>query len=122
MSGLRSGLGLAIDIAGAAAWGLAAFFIVARLLSPAAGSLLGLALFLSALTLMIGARLQETKARQLAAGACPRCGSALRTDHQHRRWDAAGKAWLAPLTTWACRGCGFEQDEAIPCGSCPAES
>jgi len=122
MSGLRSGLGLALDIAASAAWGVAAFFIVTRLLSPAAGSLMGLALFLSALTLMIGTRLQETKARQLAAGACPRCGSSLRVDHQHRRWDAARQAWLAPLTTWACRDCGFEQDEAIACGGCPAES
>jgi hypothetical protein len=117
--GLGSGLGLFLDLGGPAAWGLAAFFAASRLLSPTAGALLALGVFLSALAVMLGARLQESTARRLAQSVCPRCRGAIGLEHQHRRWDASRSAWLPPLTTWQCRACDFVQDESLACPACP---
>ena len=122
MSALRSGagaLGLLLDVAGAAAWGLAAFLLVSSLASTAAGSLLAVAVFFSALAYMLSARLQESRARSLLGDACPRCTAALRREHEHRRWDTEHDRWLAPLTTWECAGCGYSHAEPVPCERCP---
>jgi ribosomal protein L40E len=116
---MRSSAGFALDMAGAAMWGLAGFFIVARLVSPAAGGVLGLAVFVSALTIMLMARFQEARARALLEGACPRCREPLRQEHSHRRWDTQRQRWLAPLTAWECRSCGYGHEEPAPCESCP---
>jgi hypothetical protein len=117
--GLGSGLGLLVDVAGPAAWGLAAYFAGSRLLSPGAATLLALGVFLSALAFMLGARMQEAKARQLADSVCPRCGRDIEIEHEHRRWDGSRSAWLPPLTTWHCRACDFVQDEPAGCPGCP---
>jgi hypothetical protein len=117
--GLGSSLGLVVDVAGPAAWGLAAYVAGSRLLSPGAATLLALGVFLSALALMLGARMQEAKARQLARSVCPRCRRDLEIEHEHRRWDASRSLWLPPLTTWRCRGCDFSQDEPAVCPACP---
>jgi len=122
MGAIRSGvgaLGLALDVTGAAAWGLAAFFVTNSLISTAAGGLLGLGIFFSALTYMLSGRLQESRARSLVVGACPRCKSLLRREHEHRRWDTERERWLAPLTSWDCAGCGYGHAEPVPCEKCP---
>ncbi|HEX5368220.1 MAG TPA: hypothetical protein VFY10_02275 [Dehalococcoidia bacterium] len=116
---VRRGVSLFVDVASACMWGLAAFFVGARLLSPAIGLALALAVFVSAMTMVMGSRQEEAQARELAAGACPRCHKSLSVEHDHRRWDATFEKWLPPLTTWSCRGCGFEHGEPLPCPSCP---
>ena len=120
MTALRSGFDLFVDVAGSATWALAVFFITARLVSTEAGGLLGLAIFVSALTMVFSARIQETRARELVAGDCPECRSKLLTEHNHRRWDTTHAKWLAPITTWRCSGCGFGHDEPVACERCPA--
>ena len=119
MRSVGASLGLFLDIAGAGMWALAAFLITARFVSPAAGGVLGLGIFLSALTIMLTARLQESRARALLSGACPRCKATLKQAHAHRRWDVQALRWLAPLTTWECGACGYGHEEPAPCGSCP---
>ena len=122
VSALRSGAGalsLLLDVTGAAAWGLAAFLLVSSLASTAAGSLLGAAVFFSALAYMLSARLQESRARALLGGTCPQCKAALRREHEHRRWNTEHDFWLAPLTTWECAGCGYSHSEPAPCDRCP---
>lgn len=107
------------DIMGSAAWGLAAFFIASSLISTPAGGLLGIGIFFSALAYMLSARLQESRAKSLLTDACPRCHAATRREHEHRRWDTERERWLAPLTTWDCRGCGYGHSEPVPCEKCP---
>jgi hypothetical protein len=122
MGAIRSGagvLGLILDVTGAAAWGLAAFFVANNLISTAGGGLLGLGIFFSALTYMLSGRLQESRARSLIEGTCPRCKAWLRRDHEHRRWDIEREHWLAPLTSWECAECGYGHAEPAPCGACP---
>ena len=116
---VRTGMGLFVDVAGSAMWAAAGFFIVARVISPAAGAVLALGIFLSALTIMLTARFQESRARALLSGVCPRCSSFLRQAHSHRRWDTERQRWLAPLTAWECAGCGYGHEEPAPCNSCP---
>jgi hypothetical protein len=112
-------LGLFLDVAGAAAWGLAAFFLAGNLISTAAGGLLGLGIFLSALTFTFNGRMQESRAKALLEDACPRCKMGLRREHEHRRWDTERERWLAPLTTWECASCGYGHSEPVPCARCP---
>jgi hypothetical protein len=119
---LRSGLGalsLALDVVSAAAWGVAAFFLVGNLVSSTAGGLLGVAIFFSMFAYMLNARLQESRAQALIQDACPRCQALLRREHEHRRWDINGERWLAPLTTWDCGSCGYGHAEPVPCERCP---
>jgi uncharacterized protein YbaR (Trm112 family) len=120
VTAVRHGFDLAVDLLSSLMWALAAFFISARLLSTTAGSMIALAVFVTALTFVVLSRMQETRARSLALGACPRCREALRVEHQHRRWEASLQQWLPPLTTWDCPACGFEQDESLTCERCPS--
>jgi hypothetical protein len=120
VTGVRRGLDFAIDVLTSCLWALAAFFVGARLVSTPAGGLLALAVFVTAMTFVLSSRSQERRARAIAAGACPRCGEALGSDHQHRRWDTSTSAWLAPLTTWTCAACGFQQEAPLACEGCPA--
>jgi len=122
MSAIRSGLGalgLALDIASAAAWGVAAFFLIGNLVSTSAGGLLGLAVFFSILAYMLNARMQDSRAQALMLDACPRCKASMRREHEHRRWDIEGQRWLAPLTTWECGACDYTHAEPAPCERCP---
>lgn len=119
MKPVRSGMGLVVDLAGSATWAAAGFFIAARLVSPAAGAVLALGIFLSALTVMLTARFQESRARALLRGMCPRCAAELTQAHSHRRWDTERQRWLAPLTAWLCAGCGYGHEEPAPCAGCP---
>jgi hypothetical protein len=119
---VRRGFTLLVDVVTACMWALAAFFVGARIVSPGAGLALALAVFVSAMTMVLGSRQQEAQARELAAGACPRCHRTLAVEHEHRRWDTTFEKWLPPLTTWACRACGFEHGEPSSCPSCPSAS
>jgi hypothetical protein len=119
MTAVRQSLGWAVDVVAASAWALAAFFIGARLVSVTGGVLFALAVFVTAMTYAVSSRTLEHRARDLASGACPRCWSALTTEHQHRRWDAAASTWLAAVTSWRCLSCGFEQEESLACQKCP---
>ena len=122
MTSVRRGLDFALDFLTSCLWALAAFFVGARLVSTPAGGLLALAVFVTAMTYVLSSRSQERRARAIAAGACPRCGGALASDHQHRRWDTASSAWLAPLTTWTCPNCGEEVEGNFDiCWNCGAE-
>ena len=120
MTFIRRSLDFAIDLVTSCLWALAAFFFGARLLSSSAGLLLAAAVFVTAMTFILNARSQEHRAREIAAGACPRCREALQSRHEHRRWDTAHQEWLAPLTTWHCEACGFQQEAPLACDSCPA--
>jgi hypothetical protein len=108
-----------LDVVGSATWALAAFFLTARLVSPAAGAVLGLGIFVSALTMMLTSRFQETRALALQRGVCPRCDARLSQTHSHRRWDTSRERWLAPLTAWECTACGYGHEEPAPCATCP---
>ena len=119
MTGVRRGLDFAIDSVTSGLWALAAFFIGARLFSSSEGLLLATAVFVTAMTFIIGTRSQERRARHIAAGACPRCENTLVSEHEHRRWDTAHQQWLAPLTTWQCESCGFQQEAPLACETCP---
>jgi hypothetical protein len=119
MRPVRAGMGLFVDLAGSATWAAAGFFLVARFVSPAAGAVLALGIFVSALTLMLTTRVQESRARSLLIGVCPRCGAVLSQSHSHRRWDTERERWLAPLTAWECAGCGYGHEEPAPCNCCP---
>jgi hypothetical protein len=116
---IRRGFDFALDLFTSCLWALAAFFVGARLLSSNAGLLLALAVFVTAMTFILTSRAQERGAQAIAAGACPRCGAALATDHEHRRWDTSNRKWLAPLTTWRCATCGFQQEASLGCEACP---
>lgn len=120
MTAVRHTLSFAIDIVTSGLWGMAAFFIGARLLSPEAGLLLALAVFVTALTFILTSRQQEKRARNIAAGLCPRCNRALASNHEHRRWDTAHGQWLPPLTTWQCDECRFQEEAPLACEACPA--
>ena len=120
MTAVRRSLDFVIDLLTACLWALAAFFVGARLFSPAVGLLLALGVFITAMTYVVGTRSQERKARFIAAGACPRCHQPLTSEHEHRRWDGSHQQWLAPLTTWKCEACGFEQEAPLACQACPA--
>jgi hypothetical protein len=119
MTSVRRGLDFAVDFASAGLWSLAAFFVGARLFSFSFGLLLALAVFVTAMTFVLGTRSQERDAREIAAGACPRCGASLAMLHEHRRWDTSHHEWLTPLTTWRCEACGFQQEAAAGCETCP---
>jgi len=120
MTGVRDALDFSLDLVTSGLWALAAFFIGARLLSPSAGMLLAFAVFITALTFILTTRSQERRARNIAAGACPRCRATLSSHHEHRRWDPAGAEWLPPFMTWQCEVCGFQQEAPIACEACPA--
>jgi Zn ribbon nucleic-acid-binding protein len=115
----RRGLDFAIDLVTSGLWALAAFFAGARLISPNAGMVLALAVFVTAMTYVLTSRAQEHRAHAIAAGACPRCNEALTIEHEHRRWDTSNSQWLAPLTTWQCVQCGFQQEASLGCEACP---
>lgn len=119
MTAVRSGLDFAIDLVTSGLWALAAFFMGARMVSPSAGLLLAVAVFVTAMTYILSTRSQERRARYIAAGACPRCRATLTSDHEHRRWETAQQQWLAPLTTWRCERCGFQQEAPVGCEACP---
>ena len=120
MTAVWRGLDLALALLGAAAWGLAAFVIGSRLVSPAAGGLLAVGLFLSGLALVLGSHLQDTRLQRLAAGQCPRCRRGIASDHRHRRWDVEHREWLAPSLAWECASCGFSHSETWACPTCPS--
>ncbi len=121
MPALRAGFDLAILLLGAAAWSVAVLILGSRLLSPTAGGLLALAVFVSALAFVLSGELQGIQGRRLAAGLCPRCRSPIAADHGHRRWDAGRGAWLAPTTNWDCPVCNFNHSETWACPACPEE-
>src|SRR4051794_30611723 len=118
--GARGGFDLALDTIGAAAWGLAAFAIGARFVSAPVGGLVGLGVFFSIAAMGLGSHLQESRARSLARGDCPRCKAAIASEHRHRRWEVAREHWLAPMTSWECAACGYGHTESFACPSCPA--
>jgi hypothetical protein len=99
-------------------WALAAFFVGARLFSLTGGLMLAMAVFVTALTYVASSRMQEMRARNLAEGTCPRCRAPVLFEHKHRRWDASNRVWLAPLMSWRCAACGFQQEEALACEAC----
>ena len=113
------GLDFALDLIVAGTWALAAFFAATRLLSPAAAALLGLAVFITAVSFAVRSRLDDHTMRNLSAGACPHCHAALDTEHTHRRWDPTHSQWLTPLTLWRCPACGFQLSESLICDACP---
>jgi hypothetical protein len=113
------GLGIVIDVASAAAWGFGGYVLGSRFISDQAGGVLGLAVFLSLLALSLGTALQELRMERLVAGTCPRCRASVAYEHRHRRWEGSRNAWLAPMTSWECRDCGFSHNEAWACPACP---
>ena len=120
--GGRGGFDLALDLIGAAAWGLAAFALGARLVSAPVGALAGLGVLFTIAAMGLSTHLQEARMKALGAGACPRCKAAIASEHRHRRWDPARQTWLPPSTSWECADCGYGHNESWPCPACPAET
>jgi len=116
---VRRGVDMFVDLLGSAAWALAMFVLGARLISTPAGGLLALATFISISAFSLQTYVLESRARALAAGACPRCKASITSDHRHRRWDAERSAWLQPVTTWECGTCGYGHNESWLCPQCP---
>lgn len=119
MTIVRRGLDLLVDLAGSAAWALAAFIIASRLFSPTVGGLFGLGVFFSALALGLGAYLTEGRMGMLSQGLCPRCQRGVTFEHKHRRWEATRSEWLPPLASWECGACAYAHTEAWACPTCP---
>ena len=122
MTTVRRGLDLLIDLVGVAAWGFAAYVIGSRVLSPAAGGVLGLALALSALAWALNTHLQDSRMSRLSAGLCPRCSAKVASEHRHRRWEPSQGEWLQPVTSWVCNSCGYGHSEPWACPGCPDAS
>jgi hypothetical protein len=120
MTLLRGGFDLLIALIGVAAWSFAAFVFGSRFLSPTAGGLLAVALFISTLAMVVGGHLQDSRLQRLAAGVCPGCRQPLASEHRHRRWDADQAQWTTPATIWECSRCGFSHSESWACPACPA--
>ena len=120
MTVVGRGLDLVLALLGAAAWSLTAFFLVSRFVSPTAGGLLALGLFLSGLVYVINGQLQDARSRSLSAGHCPRCKHDITSEHRHRRWEPERRAWSAPSLSWECASCGFSHSETWACAACPA--
>lgn len=112
-------LDLVMSLSGTVAWGFATFVIVTRLLSTTAGVALGVGVAMSGLATVLATHLQETRMQRLLAGSCPRCGSAVHSEHRHRRWDPSVSRWLPPDTTWRCTACGYDHGEPWECAACP---
>ena len=122
MTRVSKSLGLVLDVATAAAWGFGGYVLGARFLdSEQIGGVLGLAVFLSILTVSLMSHLQELRMERLIAGVCPKCRAAVRYEHRHRSWDPNRGDWLAPMTSWDCRVCGFAHNESWVCPGCPAD-
>jgi hypothetical protein len=66
---MRRGLDLFVSLAGAGGWGLAAYFFGSRLVSPAAGALLAMALVAAFLAASFTTYGQEAQTRQTGATA-----------------------------------------------------
>jgi hypothetical protein len=120
MTRVFKGFDFLIDVASAAAWGFGGYVLGTRFISDQAGGLLGLAVFLSVLTVMLGTNLQEQRMARLIAGVCPSCRQGVTAEHRHRRWDAAKSDWQEPSTSWECSRCGYSHYEAWACPGCPA--
>jgi hypothetical protein len=120
--GGRTGFDLALDLIGAMAWGLAAFALGARFVSPPVGALVGLGVLFTIAGMGLSTHLQEARMRSLSAGACPRCRSAVASEHRHRRWDPGRSTWLPPLTSWECSACGYGHNESWACPACPGDA
>jgi hypothetical protein len=120
MTGVSRGLDVLLDLVGAATWGFGTFVLTRWLLlsEPAAG-LLGLAVSLSFLAWTLSTHLHELRMRELVAGVCPRCKSAVASEHRHRRWEPARREWLTPATSWQCASCGYSHSESWGCPGCP---
>ena len=118
MTAIGRGLDLALALLGATAWALAAFVLGTRFVSPAAGGLLAVGLFLSGLALVVGSQVQDLRLQRLAAGLCPRCRRVVASEHRHRRWDPERGDWQAPSLAWEC-ACGFSYSETWACPTCP---
>ena len=119
MTAVGRGLDLAQALVGALAWGLAAYFLGSRLVSPTAGGLLAVGLGLSGLALVVGSYLQDIRLQRLSAGVCPRCRRAIASEHRHRRWQPERNEWSTPTLAWECANCDYKHDETWACPSCP---
>jgi ribosomal protein S27AE len=102
------------------AWGFAAFAFGARVISPLAGGLLGLAVLSSAAVTVLTMHLRDRRMLALAKGACPRCGGVVAFEHRHRRWQPESASWAAAAANWDCGSCGFTHAESWPCPTCPS--
>ena len=120
MSIARSAVDSLLALVASLAWGFAAFAFGARLISPLAGGLLGLAVLSSAAVTVLTMHLRDRRLLALAKGACPRCGNAVAFEHRHRRWEPATAAWASPATNWDCARCGFTHAESWACPACHA--
>ncbi len=118
MTDLSRGLDMALSGLAAGAWGLAAFVVGSRLLSPEAGGVLGLAVAFSGLAFVLSSHLKERLLERLLGGTCPSCGRPIELEHQHRHWDPKASRWIDPSTSWDCGDCGFSHGEAWDCPTC----
>jgi hypothetical protein len=116
---LGSGFDVALGLIMTLGLSFAAFGLGSRFISPMVGGLVAVGVFLSMLAWTLAGQLRDRRFTALAAGRCPRCGSELRTEHRHRRWEPALRAWLAPATSWDCDACSYGHTEAWTCADCP---
>ena len=118
MSVLGRGFDLALGLFAVVVCGLTALFYGSRLLSPEAGGLLGVGVFLAGLALVVSGQVADRRLQRLAAGACPRCAAAIAPEHRHRSWQPEPGEWREPALSWDCEVCGFYHSERWACPSC----
>lgn len=121
MTSVVRGLDFVLGMLGALAWSLTVFFLASRFISPTAGSLLAIGLLLSGLVFVLNGQLQDSRARSLAAGRCPRCKQSVTSEHTHRRWEPERARWSEPTIAWECISCGYSHGETWACASCPSK-
>jgi hypothetical protein len=117
----QGGIDIVVAVVAALAWGLAAYVIAGRFVSPLAGQLLGMTVILSSGAMLLTWHLRDTRLASLAAGACPRCHADISSEHRHRRWDPGREQWTSPDTTWECTHCTFVHQESWSCPACKAQ-
>lgn len=116
---LTRGLDLLLWGLGAVAWGLTAFVLTSRFISPTAGGLIGIAVGMSGMAFVLSSHLRDIRMESLGRGVCPRCSTAVKMEHRHRQWDPSTRSWASPSTNWHCGSCGFEFSESWQCPQCP---
>jgi hypothetical protein len=114
----RSAIDSLLALVAALAWGFAVFAFGARWVSPMASGLLALAVLLSASVMVLTMHLRDRRLLALSKGVCPRCGTAIVSEHRHGRWEPMRAVWEPPGTAWDCARCGYSHSESWPCPAC----
>jgi ribosomal protein S27AE len=82
-------------------------------LGEAAGGI-GVATAATLVVVLWSWRSRDRQLEALAGGACPRCGGAIASQHEHGQRGRRGIEW------WECASCGYARSESLTCERCAA--